>query len=372
MGRKRGKELSLSLEERGELERIARARVEKRVRVERARYILNYADGESIYGIAKKYRTNRPKVQRVIHKALEYGALCALEDLPGRGRKPVIEEGAKLWILSIASQKPRELGLPQETWSMSLLTGYLREHCEGAGFACLGKLSKGTVSKILSQSNIKPHKVQYYMKRTDPEFERKMAQVLHVYKEVEVGREQGTKDMVVISYDEKPGVQAKGTVHEDVPPRVGGNAAVLRDPHYIRHGTISILNGIDLLTGHIHTIIRDRHRSQEFIEFLQLLDNTYPKGIKLKVILDNHSAHSSEKTKQFLKSRAGRFHFVFTPKHGSWLNIIEVFFSKLTRCLLKTIRVSSKQELIERVLCYIDELNRKPVVFKWKYKLNDI
>jgi len=95
-------------------------------------------------------------------------------------------------------------------------------------------------------------------------------------------------------------------------------------------------------------------------------------GMKIKVILDNHSSHTSKKTREFLATKQERFEFVFTPKHGSWLNIIEVFFSKLTRCLLKTIRVSSKEELAHRILQYLEEINREPVVYRWKYKLSEI
>jgi len=372
MARRKGKKLVLTVYERNQLEKIVKARTEKRMRVERAQYILDYADTTNIYSIAKKYKTNRPKIGRVVHKALEYGVLSALEDLPGRGRKPIIGDTAKMWILNIACQKPKEMGLPQETWSISLLTNYLRAHCESAGFPYLSKLSKGTVSRILSHSNIKPHKVRYYLQRTDPEFEEKMIRVLHVYKEVEVRREEGKKDVMVVSYDEKPGVQAIGNIREDLLPRVGGKGEILRDPHYKRYGTISLLSGIDLLTGHVHTIVRGQHRSEEFIDFLQLLDNAYPGDMKIKIVLDNHSAHTSKKTKEFLKDKAERFEFVFTPKHGSWLNMIELFFSKLTRCLLKNIRVSSKRELSERILSYINELNKEPILFRWKYKLNEI
>jgi len=372
MGRKKGKALHLSPGEKEELERIARSRVERKARVERAQYILDYVEGTSIYTMAKKYKTNRPKIQRVIHKALEYGTLSALDDLPGRGRKPLIGIREKMWILSVACTKPKDVGLPQETWTIGHLARYLRDNCRETGFPSLMRLSKGTVSTILSRSNIKPHKISYYLKREDPEFEKKMYQVLHVYKEVEIGQKEGTKDMVVISYDEKSQVQAIGNTHPDLPPQQDGNGAIQRDAHYIRYGTLSLLSGIDLLTGNIHAIVKEKHTSEEFITFLKLLDERYPEGMKIKVILDNHSSHTSKKTREFLATKPGRFEFVFTPKHGSWLNIIEVFFSKLTRCLLKTIRVSSKEELAHRILQYLEEINREPVVYRWKYKLNEI
>ena len=160
--RRRGKELRLREEEKVMLERVIRRRTEKLTRVERAKYILDYYNGESIYSIAKKYKTNRPKVQRTIDKAIIYGAESALDDLPGRGRKPVISEEARIWFLNIACQKPKDLGLPYEVWTLSKLAKYIREKGQELGFNCFEKLSKGTVSKLLSKSNIKPFKVKYY------------------------------------------------------------------------------------------------------------------------------------------------------------------------------------------------------------------
>ena len=128
--------------------------------------------------------------------------------------------------------------------------------------------------------------------------------------------------------------------------------------------------GIDLLTGKVHALVKDRHRSREFIEFLKLLDVAYPSGTAIRLILDNHSAHISKEAKAWLdKQPAGRFEFTFTPKHGSWLNLIEGFFSKFARSVLRHIRVSSKQELRQRIMAGIDDLNNHPVIHTWSYKL---
>ena len=113
------------------------------------------------------------------------------------------------------------------------------------------------------------------------------------------------------------------------------------------------------------------HRSREFIEVLKLIDAAYPTHTAIKLILDNHSAHISKETRAWLADQpAGRFEFVFTPKHGSWLNLIEGFFSKLARSVLRYIRVESKQELKDRVMAAMDEFNRHPVVHTWSYKLD--
>jgi transposase len=134
---------------------------------------------------------------------------------------------------------------------------------------------------------------------------------------------------------------------------------------------VSLLAGIDLLTGKVHALVRDSHRSREFIEFLKVLDAAYPTHSAIKLILDNHSAHISNETKAWLATQPeGRFEFTFTPKHGSWLNLVEGFFSKLARSVLRHIRVTSKQEL-NRIMAAIDHVNRDPVVHTWSYKLDE-
>ncbi len=133
---------------------------------------------------------------------------------------------------------------------------------------------------------------------------------------------------------------------------------------------MSLLAGIELLSGEVLGLVRDRHRSAEFIEFLQLADQHYTAGFRIRIVLDNHSAHLSKQTRAYLASVPNRFEFIFTPKHGSWLNLVESFFGKLARTLLRGIRVSSKAELKTRIELYLKEVNEEPVVFKWKYKLD--
>jgi transposase len=140
----------------------------------------------------------------------------------------------------------------------------------------------------------------------------------------------------------------------------------------VRHGTLSLLAGIDLLTGEVIATVEERHRSQEMINFLKKLDAHYPGKKRITIVLDNHSAHTSKETRTYLATVPNRFEFVFTPKHGSWLNIIESFFGKLARKMLRGIRVKSKNELAERILSCIDMINESPVVYRWKYKLDSI
>lgn len=175
----------------------------------------------------------------------------------------------------------------------------------------------------------------------------------------------------VISYDEKPGIQALATTSDDLYPDEK-HRTFSRDYEYKRLGTVSLLAGIDLQTGEAIPLVRDTHNSKDYIEFLKLLDAKYPKKDKIRLVLDNLKVHTSDETRKYLATILGRFEFVFTPKHGSWLNLVEGFFSKLTRQSLRGIRVKSKEELINRIYKYFDEVNEEPVVYHWKYKLEEI
>lgn len=201
-----------------------------------------------------------------------------------------------------------------------------------------------------------------------------MTDVLHVYKDVELINQlpDHERESTTLSYDEKPGIQAIKNIAAQLKPVAGEHPTVARDYEYKRLGTVSLLGGIDLHSGEVHALVRDRHRSREFIEFLEILDQKYPSGWIIRMVLDNHSSHISKETRNYLKTKPNRFHFIFTPKHGSWLNLVESFFSKVARSFLRHIRVNSKQELVDRIYQGIDEINKDPVVFRWRYKMSDI
>jgi transposase len=354
---------------------LSQSRSEPAGRVQRAAILLRYHAGDTVSEIAKTMGTNRPRVERCVSKALELGMQQALADLPGRGRHPAMTPEARAWVVALACQKPKDLGYAQELWTTRLLAGHVRKHCPAAGHASLAKLGRGTVSKILRANQVRPHKIQYYLERRDPQFDAKMVQVLHVYKEVEMWRERGAPppDLVaVLSYDEKPGIQALDNTAPDLPPVLGKHPTIGRDHEYVRHGTLSLLAGIDLLSGEVLGLVCKRHRSAEFIEFLQLAHAHYPAGARIRVVLDNHSAHISKETRTFLGTLPNRFEFTFTPTHGSWLSLIESFFGKMAKTLLHGIRVASADELKARIELYLKEINETPVVFRWKHRLDTL
>ena len=379
--------LPTNAEQRQRLLEISRSRTEPTSRVERARIILAYLQNPSAYAVARAIEVTQETVTRCLERAAELGVIAALDDRPRAGRDPVITAEAKTWLVALACRKAKELGYPHELWTTRLLAAHARQQGPAAGHPSLGKLAQGTVCKILAEQEVKPHKVRYYLEQRDPEFEPKMAEILCVYRQVAILRAEGQKSgghdgtsLALVSYDEKPGIQAIGTTAPDRPPLPGTSPTVMRDHEYKRHGTPDP-------DGRYRSAHRsrpcpgqepapakagERHRSREFIEFLKPLDAAYPADTAIEVILDNHSAHVSRETTSWLAAQPiGRFTFTFTPTHGSWLNLIEGFFSKLARSVLRHIRVSSKHELEERLMAFIDDINREPVIHTWRYKIDN-
>lgn len=375
---KRASSIELINEEREYLERQTRARTIQAQTVTRARILLLRADSVSIDAIADKVGINRCSVMLCLKKFKEGGIENALFDAPGRGRNAEITDEEKAWIINIACQKPIDFGYAAETWTYAKLTSHINKTAEAAGYTRLSTIHKSTVHKILDEADIKPHKITYYCENRDPNFDSKMHNVLLVYKQLEMQFDESGKLIIsedtpihVLSYDEKPGIQAIATTSDDLMPNEK-HPTINRDYEYKRLGTLSLLAAIDLQTGEAIPLVRDKYSSTEYIEFLKLLDDKYPKGDKLRIVLDNLKVHTSEATRKYLATVPGRLEFVFTPKHGSWLNMVESFFSKMTRQMLRGIRVKSKEELTNRIYRYFVEINEEPIVFHWKYNLDDI
>jgi transposase len=363
--------LKLSTEQQLKLDQLSTSRKAPLREIQRAQVLLHYADEIPISQIQQLVNVSRPTIYKCIDKALAAGADAGLKDFFHRPFDPTIDDAAKTWVINLACTKPKDHGLAAELWTYSELAKYTRKNASPAGHPSLSKAAKATVWRILSANEIQPHKIKYYLERRDPDFEQKMQEVLMVYQEVNLQNDQEQADnihprMITVSVDEKPGVQAIDTVAPDLPPKPGKRKNVGRDYEYKRLGTVSILAALDLHTGKIIAQVHDRHRSREFIELMVELDTYYPKECTIRIVLDNHSAHISKETMKYLASRPGRFVYVHTPKHGSWLNLIESAFSKMARSFLRHIRVSSKEELKERILKGIKEINSDPVVYRWK------
>lgn len=372
MARKTGRTaLLLSTEQRSKLEELAGSRSAPLREVERAKVLLAYAQGKAPTEIQRLLGVSRPTIYKCIDKALAAGVDTGLRDRFHRPHAAQISDEAKAWVINLACRQPKSLGMAAELWTLSALAAYVALHAVAAGFPRLSRAGKSTVWRILDAHELKPHRVRYYLEKRDTQFERKMAEVLMVYRDVMLYRAEAAHDarplpVYTVSVDEKPGVQALGTTAPDLPPVPGKHSGIGRDHEYIRYGTLSILAALDLHTGEIIANVESRHRSVEFIALLRRLDERYPPEAVIRVVLDNHSAHLSKETMAYLASRPGRFEYVHTPKHGSWLNLVESAFSKMARSFLRHIRVTSLDELKARILKGIDEINAHPVRFQWK------
>ena len=362
--------LLLTSEEASLLDRLRQSRTAPRREVERAQVLWLYHQGEAIVAIMKAVGMTRKSVGKWIARALTIGIAAGLKDTP-HGRSPVLTEEAKAWVVHLACSKPKEWGYAAGVWRRQMLARHVRQQAMSAGHACLGRASKATVQRILAAQPLQPHKVVYYLERRDPAFESKMRDVLLVYQEVALQNQQtlpgdSPPSVITVSVDEKPGVQAIANTAPDLPPVPGQHPTLARDHEYRRLGTCSILAGLDLHSGHVTARVERRHRSREFIALLQDLDAQYTPEAMIRLILDNHSAHISKETRAFLATRPNRFKYVHTPTHGSWLNIVETLLGKMARTFLRHIRVHSWEELHDRILQGVAEINATPVVHRWK------
>ena len=381
--------VALGEKDREMLERLARMRTAQAQTVTRARILLLRDSGETPGPVAEKVGLAADGVRLCVTKYLEGGVERALSDGARSGRPREIDDADRAFVVDLACQRPADLGYAAELWTNDLLTAHVRKVAEAAGHPRLATVATGSVHNILADAQIKPHKMAYYCERRDPNFKAKMHNVLLLYKQLSfrfdedgnlIPWEEG-QEVHVLSYDEKPGIQAVANTAPDLRPEAGGagdaggaggRGTVRRDYEYRRLGTLSLLASIDLLTGEATPLVSETHKSSDYVEFLKILDGKYPKGDLIRIVLDNVSVHTSAETRRYLATVPGRFEFVFTPRHGSWLNLVEGFFSKMTRQMLRGIRVSSKDELKERILRYFREVNAEPVVYRWKWNLSDV
>lgn len=363
--------LVLSVEEKEHLDQLRQSRTGAIRDVQRAQILWRYHAGEKVSQIARAVKMTRKSVLKWIDKALQMGATAGIRDTPHKPREAVITDDAKAWVVHLACSKPKDLGYAAELWTRFSLAQHVRKEAIAAGFPVLAKAAKATVHRILKAQELQPHKVSYYLQRRDPAFEVKMRDVLLVYREVAAQNEAVEKgsdrpNVITVSVDEKPGVQAIANTAPDLPPVPNKYPTVARDHEYKRLGTFSILAALDLHDGHVTARVEERHRSIEFIALLKDLDAYYPPAFTIRLILDNHSAHLSKETRTYLATRPNRFKYVLTPVHGSWLNIVETLFGKMARTFLKQIRVQTKVELRQRILKGINEINQMPVIHRWK------
>lgn len=382
--------VALGAEDREMLERLARMRTAQAQTVTRARILLLRDSGETLVSIAEKVGLAVNSVRLCVTKYLEGGVEHALSDDARSGRPREIDDADRAFVVDLACQRPADLGYATKLWTNDLLTAHVRKTAEAAGHPRLATVATGTVHNILANAQLKLHKMTYYCERRDPNLEAKTRDVLLLHEQLpfrfdEDGNlipwEEG-QEARVLSYDKKPGTQDArehcpdlrpvSDAAPDPQPEAGGRGTVGRDYEYGRLETLSLLASIDLLTGEATPLAGETHKSSDYVEFLRILDGKYPKGDLIRIVLDDVSARTSAETRHYLTTVPGRFEFVSAPKHGSWLNLVEGLFSRMTRQMLRGIRVSRKDELKERILRYFREVNAEPVAYRWKWNLSDI
>jgi transposase len=343
-GKSKRPRLVLTSEEQKQIQQLRESQTEPWREVQRARILWRYHSGQSVAEIARAVKMTRKSVGKWIAKALAMGVGAAIKDTYHRPKAPVITEEAKAWVVHLACSKPKELGYAAEVWTRKSLARHVREHAMEAGHPALSQAAKATVQRILAAQPLHPEKVKYYLERRDPDFMAKMREILLLYRELDLQNGKG----------------------QGLSPVPGKHATLARDHEYKRLGTCSILAALDLHSGHVVGHVERRHRSREFIALLKDLDRYYPAECTIRLVLDNHSAHISKETRAFLASKPNRFKYVLTPTHGSWLNIVETLFGKMARTFLCHVRVQSWEELRDRILKGIEEINADPGVHRWK------
>jgi transposase len=340
--------VELDTEQRGALEARVRARTSEQRIVERARIVLLAAEGLANKEIAERLSVDPDTVGKWRSRFTQEG-LVGLEDRPRPGRRPVYGHDDRLKIIKTVTEEPPD---PASHWSGRQVAESL------AGDV---GISRSQVWRILDDLDLKPHRVRSWLTSRDPEFWEKAADVCGLYLDPPEGA-------LVLSVDEKTGMQAKSRVNPTKPARPGSPAR--HEFEYRRHGTACLFAALDVHSGEIVSATKRRNRSEEFIEFLERLDAVTPDDLVLHLILDNGPSHVSKKTREWLADdkREERFVVHHTPTHASWLNQIELFFSILGRRLLRRGEFASIDELVTKVVAFIEDYNRQAKPFRWTYQ----
>jgi transposase len=336
--------LSLTVQERSVLEVQARAKGQPARVVERARIVLLAADGVPGVEIAERVGCSEPTVIRWRSRFAEDG-LAALIDQPRSGKPPTIEQAVREEVLSMTlTEPPPELGITH--WSSRLLAGRLAKQGK--------QISHATVARIWKSFGIQPHRHGTFKFSTDPELEAKVRDVVGLYLHP-------PDKAVVLCVDEKSQIQALDRTAPILPLRPGLPASATHD--YVRHGTTTLFAALEVATGKVTDACYDRHRHQEFLKFLQQVAKAYPR-VELHVVADNYATHKHPAVKAWL-AKNPRITMHFTPTSGSWLNLVECFFSIITRQAIRRGTFTSVKDLIGAIETYIDAWNERCGAFVW-------
>jgi transposase len=327
--------------QRAQLERIVRAPTSEQRLVKRARLVLLAEKGLTNEEIAAIVALSPHKVGKWRRRFAEEG-ITGLADRARRGGPRRYGHDERLRVFQTACSPPPE---GETQWTVRSI-------------AAVVGIGKSQVQKILAEADLKPHQVRSWLTSIDPEFETKQTDVCGLYLNPPEGA-------IVVSIDEKTSLQAKEPIRAEIPLRPGRPAR--REFEYKRHGTVALLAALLVHTGEVKGNVYERNSRVEFLAFLERLETEIPADRQVHAILDNLQVHKTPEVVAWLETHP-RWHFHFTPTHASWLNQIELWFSILSRRLLRRGIFSSKNDLKAQLLSFIDRYNPTAKPFAWTYQ----
>ncbi len=338
--------VSLSEEERSTLTRWSRGRRTQARLVVRAKIVLAAATGRENRDIAQELVVTRRTVGRWRTRFVTERLEGISKDAPRPGRTPTRFRKHEARILKKTVQ---ETPAHATHWSTRTLAKELR-------------ISHSLVQRVWKANDLKPHLVRRFKLSNDPHFEDKLRDVIGLYLNP-------PEHALVLSVDEKSQIQALDRTQPSLPLYKGRLGTLTHD--YKRHGTTTLFAALELAEGRVIGTCMPRHRHQEWIKFLKLIDTDTPADLELHLILDNYATHKHPKVQAWLK-RHPRFHLHFVPTSCSWLNLIERFFRDLSQRRLRRGVFKSVEELIHAILGYLDHHNNDPKTFVWRAKPDKI
>jgi transposase len=345
-GQRRAVPVRMTVKRYRKLRQIIAAGTSPQRLVLRARIVLAAAEGKRNAAIARDLGCSAGTV-RTWRGRFAADGIPGLFDQPRCGRPETHGPSARLAIVATVTLVPPD---GESAWSQAMVARHLRER----GLP----LSRATVGRVLADAHVRPHKVRGWLNRADdPSFWARAGAVCRLYLDPPPGT-------VLVSIDEKTGIQAKTRIRPDIPGRPGQDAR--REFEYARHGTVSIVAAMNVVTGEVITQRIARNDSVTFMTFLSLLDRHIAPHLRIHLIMDNGSSHTSRATRAWIAAHP-RFAVTYTPKHASWLNIIEQWFSILTRKLLRRGDFTSRNDLETRITEFTIGYNKTACPWKWKY-----
>ena len=336
----------LTQDQKQTLQQWARGRSLPARQVERARVVLMAAAGKQDLEIAAEIGSSNQKAARWRRRFLQFGLAGLEKDAPGRGRRPTI---TPVQVQEVISKTTQEKPANATHWST-------RTMAEAAG------LSEKSVRRIWHKHGLKPHLSRSFKVSNDPEFAEKLEAIVGLYLNP-------PEHAIVLCADEKSQIQALDRTQPGLPIKKGRCGTMTHD--YKRNGTATLFAALNTLDGTVISMCDDRHRHQEWLRFLKVIDQVTPEGQEIHLIADNYATHKHPRVQKWL-TRHGRFHVYFTPTSSSWLNMVERFFRDLTQNRLRRGVFRDAAELIMAIGDYIDRHNDRPKPFVWTAKASDI